>query len=110
LLYINIPKYGELSAEEKLIYHNDEDEYNRKARRGGKILYFARSGTEGETWVPLVEKAFAKLHGDYGSLCGGVTGEAIEDMTKSVVLPRVRIVFALIPFLAVVSRFSYQPK
>jgi hypothetical protein len=81
LLYISIPKFSELTSDEKHLYHNDEEEYNKKARRGGKSLYFSRSGTEGETWVPLIEKAFAKLHGDFASLCGGITGEAIEDMT-----------------------------
>jgi Calpain family cysteine protease len=81
MLFISIPKWGELEGEEKLIYHNDEDLFNKLARRGGKTLYFAKSGTENVTWVALVEKAYAKLHGDYASLCGGITGEAIEDMT-----------------------------
>ena len=89
MLYIKIPKYNELNSEEKLLYHNDEDEYNRRARKGGQILFFAQS-EKGETWVPLVEKAFAKLHGDYASLSGGFTGEGIEDMTGFVILPYVR--------------------
>jgi Calpain family cysteine protease len=37
--------------------------------------------TPGETWVPLVEKAWAKLHGDYASVMFGRTCDAIEDMT-----------------------------
>ncbi|KAJ7113932.1 hypothetical protein C8R44DRAFT_795970 [Mycena epipterygia] len=84
LLYTSIPKYEELSGAEKQLYHNDKDKYNASARKGTKTLYFARSGTEGETWVPLIEKAYAKLHGDYASLSGGEACEAIEDLTGAV--------------------------
>jgi hypothetical protein len=84
LLYTSIPKFEELSGSEKALYHGDKEKYNKIARKGGKSLYFARSGTSGETWVPLIEKAYAKLHGDYNSLSGGFSGEAIEDLTGSV--------------------------
>ncbi|KAJ7125786.1 cysteine proteinase [Mycena crocata] len=84
LLYTSIPKYEELSGVEKQLYHNDKERYNTSARKGTKTLYFARSGTEGETWVPLLEKAYAKLHGDYASLSGGEACEAIEDLTGAV--------------------------
>ncbi|KAJ7880174.1 cysteine proteinase [Mycena leptocephala] len=78
LLFTSIPKYEELSGAEKLLYHNDKDKYNAAARKGTKTLFFSRSGTEGETWVPLIEKAYAKLHGDYASLVGGEACEAID--------------------------------
>ncbi|KAJ7327525.1 hypothetical protein DFH08DRAFT_884716 [Mycena albidolilacea] len=84
LLYTSIPKYEELSWAEKQLYHNDKDKYTASARKGTKTLYFARSATEGETWIPLIEKAYAKLHGDYASLCGGEACEAIEDLTGAV--------------------------
>jgi hypothetical protein len=81
LLFTSIPKWEELSYAEKALYHNDKGRYNDSARKGSKSLYFARSGTQGETWVPLMEKAYAKLHGSYGALSGGFTCEAIEDLT-----------------------------
>jgi hypothetical protein len=81
LLYTAIPKFEELSATEKDLYHNDKDKYNATARKGGKSLFFAKAGTPGETWVPLIEKAYAKLHGDYQSLSGGYSADAIEDLT-----------------------------
>ncbi|CRK22634.1 hypothetical protein BN1708_003573, partial [Verticillium longisporum] len=49
-----------------------------------EALYFARCDDPNETWLPLLEKAFAKCHGDYESLTGGWPGEAVEDMTGGV--------------------------
>ncbi|KAG8882799.1 hypothetical protein FRB97_007733 [Tulasnella sp. 331] len=84
LLYTTSPKYEELTSREKTIYHKDKERYNQLARKGGKTLYFARSATENETWVPLAEKAYAKLHGDYKAISGGTTVEGIEDLTGAV--------------------------
>ncbi|KAJ7122682.1 hypothetical protein C8R43DRAFT_45494 [Mycena crocata] len=84
LLYTAVPKYEELSLAEKALFQNDKDKYNTAARKGSKTLYFAKSGTVGETWVPLVEKAYAKLHGDYGSLGSGYASEGVEDLTGGV--------------------------
>lgn len=66
------------------LYHNDKELYDKVSRKGGKTLQFARSTQENETWVPLLEKAYAKLHGDYGSLNGGRSEEALEDLTGGV--------------------------
>ncbi|KAG6815966.1 hypothetical protein H0H87_009816 [Tephrocybe sp. NHM501043] len=81
LLYTSIPKFEELNFVEQQLFHHDKDVFNTWARKNGKSLYFSKSGTNGETWVPLIEKAYAKLHGNYASLNGGETGEAIEDLT-----------------------------
>ena len=73
--------FAELKPDEQRLYHYNPDLYNSTARKGSKSLYFAKSRTEGETWVPLIEKAYAKLHGDYAALSGGFANEAIEDLT-----------------------------
>ncbi|KAH9479886.1 Calpain [Psilocybe cubensis] len=84
MLYTRVPKYEELKSSEQELYHYDKDTYNKSARKGGKSLYFAKSGTAGETWVPLIEKAYAKLHGCYSHLLGGQECDAIEDLTGGV--------------------------
>ena len=81
LLYTNIPKWEELRKQEQDLYHGEKDAYIRSARKGGRSLSFAKLGTEGETWAPLVEKAYAKLHGNYGHLDGGFASEATEDLS-----------------------------
>lgn len=79
------PKFEDLSLFEQSLYLDDKDYYMRSASvNEGKTLYFARSGTDDTTWVPLIEKAYAKLCGFYGYLHLGKTCEAMEDLTGGV--------------------------
>lgn len=103
MLYTGVPKYEELTTAEKELYHEDKTQYNSSARKGGKSLYFAKSGATGETWVPLIEKAYAKLHGDYVSLSGGKAMEAVEDLTGYV---STNIVRRPLPFNSIISGVS----
>ena len=41
----------------------------------------ARSGSDGSLWLPLLEKAFAKLYVSYSTLANGNTAEALRVMT-----------------------------
>lgn len=36
---------------------------------------------EGQIWAPLVEKAYAKAHGSYQQLSGGLIQEALQDLS-----------------------------
>ncbi|KAF9161648.1 hypothetical protein DFQ26_004343 [Actinomortierella ambigua] len=47
-------------------------------------LVFGSCHNPRETWLPLLEKAYAKVHGDYEALEGGWTGDGIEDLTGGV--------------------------
>jgi hypothetical protein len=49
-------------------------------RKDGRVI-FASAKESDELWVPLVEKAYAKLHGSYGALVGGFTHYGLADMT-----------------------------
>ncbi|KAH7385464.1 hypothetical protein DE146DRAFT_207055 [Phaeosphaeria sp. MPI-PUGE-AT-0046c] len=61
-----------------------ETKYKKNYQTGSEALYFASCSDENETWLPLLEKAYAKVHGDYNSIAGGISGEAVEDLTGGV--------------------------
>lgn len=44
-------------------------------------LYFASCPDPNEWWVPIIEKAYAKLHGSYEALESGTITDALKDMT-----------------------------
>jgi hypothetical protein len=83
-LFIVAPRWEALTDVQQALYHGDRDMYEKVGRKGSKTLYFARSEQNNETWVPLIEKAFAKFHGDYQSLHGGDASEGIEDLTGGI--------------------------
>ena len=76
--------YGKQTFNETSDSPEAERKYRESFQRGSRALYFAQCREENETWLPLLEKAFAKAHGDYGAIDGGFAGEAIEDLTGGV--------------------------
>ncbi|KAJ4248090.1 hypothetical protein NW762_012860 [Fusarium torreyae] len=58
--------------------------YRKQKQTGSDALFFSRCGDANETWLPLLEKAFAKAHGDYAALDYGWAGTALEDLTGGV--------------------------
>lgn len=63
---------------------NPEEAYRRIYQSNSNSLYFAQCQHPQETWLPLLEKAYAKAHGDYAAIEGGFGGEGIEDLTGGV--------------------------
>ncbi|RHZ45994.1 calpain-like protein [Aspergillus thermomutatus] len=87
-LYLRAADYDE-SVDERPIWddinRNDtEEEYRKVWQTGSRALYFAQCVDPNETWLPLLEKAYAKAHGDFSAIEGGFVGEAIEDLTGGV--------------------------
>jgi len=63
---------------------DDQLFYTIEPRSFKNSLYFGACKEERETWLPLMEKAYAKIHGDYKTIEGGHTSEGIEDLTGGV--------------------------
>ncbi|RAK73077.1 calpain-like protein [Aspergillus fijiensis CBS 313.89] len=87
-LYLRAADYDE-SVDERPIWDDinrkdTEEEYRKAWQTGSRALYFAQCVDENETWLPLLEKAYAKAHGDYSAIEGGFVGEALEDLTGGV--------------------------
>ncbi|CAK1367505.1 unnamed protein product [Cercospora beticola] len=61
----------------------DDDKLKEALQKGGLALYFSHCKSN-ETWLPLIEKAYAKAHGDYFAIEGGFASEGIEDLTGGV--------------------------
>ncbi|KAF2761112.1 cysteine proteinase, partial [Pseudovirgaria hyperparasitica] len=60
-------------------------DFRENLRKGSNALYFSSCRSKNETWLPLLEKAYAKAHGDYQAIEGGFPGEGrIEDLTGGV--------------------------
>ena len=86
MLLTKAGKFEELDSDSKALYHHDKERYEAVARKGGRILLFAKAGSEDEMWVPLIEKAYAKHYGNYSHVEGGFANEAVEDLTGGVSL------------------------
>lgn len=92
-LYLTKPDYDEAISGgvnmERILWEDrerpDSEEIYRKTYQSNSgALYFAQCENPNETWLPLLEKAYAKAHSDYAAIEGGYTGEGIEDLTGGV--------------------------
>lgn len=87
-MYLKSPSWDSPSMQRDLLQQIDREDvekhYRKTYQTGSKALFFAQNLDQKETWVPLIEKAYAKAHGDYGSLAGGWIGEGLEDLSGGV--------------------------
>ena len=77
-LYLKSPDWDSPSVQRHLLEQTDredvEKEYRKTYQTGSQSLFFAHCQDQNETWLPLLEKAYAKAHGDYSALHGGWIG------------------------------------
>lgn len=52
--------------ERRSVQHVDLDKLREALQKGSAALYFGHCTSDSsETWLPLIEKAYSKAHGDY---------------------------------------------
>ncbi|KAF1325405.1 Calpain-like protein, partial [Globisporangium splendens] len=84
-LFISHCDYDEAEPSMRAAFASEEA-YICALQKGSKALHFAKCDDSNETWLPLMEKAFAKAHGDYSAIVGGFTGQGVEDLTGGVTM------------------------
>jgi hypothetical protein len=73
-------EWGGPSIERLVLEKSELDDIEKEKQHlkihqtGSKALWGGRCRNENETWLPLLEKAYAKAHGDYNSMDGGWPG------------------------------------
>ncbi|KAG0652363.1 Calpain-type cysteine protease DEK1 [Hyphodiscus hymeniophilus] len=92
-LYLKAPDYDDCSDDRRSVWDSSHSrlapEVSRKLWRrtfqsNSDALFYASCAHPQETWVPLIEKAFAKAHGDFNAIDGGWPGEGVEDLTGGI--------------------------
>ncbi len=79
-LYLRTADYEDLSDGQRNAWEDNRvrmdavEQYRKLNQTNSIALVYAHSAHPDETWVPLLEKAFAKAHGDYEAITGGSIG------------------------------------
>lgn len=83
-LYLSFADFSEVEPETYDPLGEKAKKYRAQKQTGSEALWFGRCANSNETWLPLLEKAFAKVHGDYHAIRRGWSGDGTEDMTGGV--------------------------
>ncbi|XP_074654273.1 calpain-B-like isoform X2 [Tubulanus polymorphus] len=54
---------------------------DRLPTKNGRLIYCQNTNQPNEMWGPLIEKAYAKIHGSYQAINGGFIQDALVDFT-----------------------------
>ena len=82
-LYLSAPDYDDCNDARRTTWDQahfrvdpevSREQYRKTYQRNSDALFYGSCTDPNETWVPLIEKAFAKAHGDYNAIDGGYPG------------------------------------
>lgn len=82
-LYLKVSDYDDCTDERRVTWDASHSQLDQEVSRelwrqtyqsGSDALFYASCAHPQEIWVPLIEKAFAKVHGDFTAINGGWPG------------------------------------